>query len=304
MSELILGKDGSYGVIDEALLFAAARFISDVSDLQLKRMASQVVELIAAQARMSDLSAAVFRVTQHCLSLPLSHPQAAALMVAASAAVAGLAKPVGETRCSKSTDVLRLLEELARHITIFQALAYGFQSRLGFSGFSQLCQLDEDICQLQIALASASVWLLTAFLRSVGVKHFQAASLWEWTNGDPFCVALLVRNALSLRSLQSSSTSQQLQQLDDLGLLLPSDLSFLERSMLTALLGLADADVAFGPTWQEIHATQLMQHRAGLALALAQHGLMPLILDFIEILEISSIKLAAFLGNHELPIRK
>eukprot|EP00435_Cladocopium_sp_Y103_P075609 s164_g60.t2 len=261
---------------EESLTFAAARFIAGA--LKGEHVGAQQADTLhdlAAQVfvarHASDLSGAVFRMAQHALSLPLAPkaPINAEVMAAACASVAGLALETGKSH------VLRVLEDLARHVIIFQAFAYSFISR---TGFGQIKGLDEATYRMQASLAAAGVWLFTAFGRSVDQSCLNASTLWEWASGDA-----LLADVASPHGFQ-----------------IPGELSILQRSMVQSLLGLSGTDVAFSFADQvEVQrpSMYLLLHRARLALALYETNLVPLLLDSLEGLQISAVELASFLGK-------
>eukprot|EP00435_Cladocopium_sp_Y103_P075575 s164_g60.t1 len=275
---------------EESLTFAAARFIAGA--LKGEHVGAQQADTLhdlAAQVfvarHASDLSGAVFRMAQHALSLPLAPkaPINAEVMAAACASVAGLALETGKSH------VLRVLEELARHVIIFQAFAYSFISR---TGFGQIKGLDEATYRMQASLAAAGVWLFTAFGRSVDQSCLNASTLWEWASGDALYACMMVRNTLTLVELADVASPH--------GFQIPGELSILQRSMVQSLLGLSGTDVAFSFADQvEVQrpSMYLLLHRARLALALYETNLVPLLLDSLEGLQISAVELASFLGK-------
>ncbi|CAJ1381041.1 unnamed protein product, partial [Effrenium voratum] len=126
--------------------------------------------------------------------------------------------------------------------------------------------------QMQVSLASAFVWLLISFGRSVGYRRLDAATLWAWTNGDALYACLLARSVLMLRELASSAAHE---------LLVPPDLGLLEQAVVRAVLGLAGPDVAFAGVQAEVRSPRgcLVRHWARLAIAVCETGLTPALLD-------------------------
>ncbi|CAJ1381040.1 unnamed protein product, partial [Effrenium voratum] len=255
--------DGSAG------LTLAARFIAGRAEAEaelnksgLGPLVSQVL-VAAERGLISDVSAAVFRLARSCLLLPLA-PHMAEVAAAACACIAGLAE-----EAEASSHILRVLEELARDIAIFQAFAYSFLWRTGFgTGEGR----DALTTQMQVSLASAFVWLLISFGRSVGYRRLDAATLWAWTNGDALYACLLARSVLMLRELASSAAHE---------LLVPPDLGLLEQAVVRAVLGLAGPDVAFAGVQAEVRSPRgcLVRHWARLAIAVCETGLTPALLD-------------------------
>ena len=149
-------------------LTAASRFIAGVTDPQspLHKLAEEV---LTEHLQPAELSAAVFRLAQQALAaLPFTKISHAEVACAACAAVAGLTEhPCFPAETGKS-HLLRVLEELARHVAIFQAFAYSFLSR---TGFGHLEGLDEATRRMQGSLVGVGVWLLAAFGRAINYSN-------------------------------------------------------------------------------------------------------------------------------------
>ena len=186
------------------------------------------------------------------------------------------------------------------------------------------------------ALASCSVWLFTAFGRSMGYSSLATSTLWEWTNADPLCLCMLVRNALTLQQRLSRahmvSTSARLADAAPSAnsllssLLVPSDLgtsclsfsgamfeAFCRRRWCTPcsafiVSGLrlkrfgSGADAAFASERGEVQhpLAQLVLHRARLATALCETRLVPILLDLEGRLKTQIQKASATGFHHEL----
>lgn len=197
------------------------------------------------------------------------------------------------------TELHHFLQELARHVETYQPFVFSFLSR---TGYGRIAGLDEVARRMQAALSSSSVWLLAAFCRAVGFRCFSSEILWEWANGDPLFIALLVRNTLTLEALSLPETPLQ-------SLLIPKDLKALQTAVLQAFLGLTRPDIAFAeviPRRVEPHGTlevpapalQFARHWSRLAVATTETGLVPLLLTATEgaVYE-TKLLLSAFLGR-------
>ncbi|CAE7404119.1 unnamed protein product [Symbiodinium sp. CCMP2456] len=269
------------------------------SGLRLRDSAAQV-RAAAAAGREADVAAAVFRLAQQSLVPPFS-ADSAEFAAAACAAVAGLSEPDLLGKEIGRSHILRVLEELARHVETFQPFVFSFLSR---TGYGRIAGLDEVDRRMQAALSSSSVWLLAAFCRAVGCRCFSSEILWEWANGDPLFIGLLVRNTLTLEALSQLLPETPLQ-----SLLIPPDLGALQTAVLQAFLGLTRPDIAFAdviPTRVEYHGTlevpapalQFARHWSRLAVATTETGLVPLLLTATEgAANETKMLLSAFLGR-------
>eukprot|EP00439_Symbiodinium_sp_Y106_P057521 s3170_g8.t1 len=286
----------------------AAAFIEQGADLPgspsesgtgLRESAAQV-RAAAGAGREADVAAAVFRLAQQSLVPPFT-ADSAEFAAAACAAVAGLSEPHLLGKEIGRSHILRVLEELARHVETYQPFVFSFLSR---TGYGRITGLDEVARRMQAALSSSSVWLLAAFCRAVGCRRFSSEILWEWANGDSLLIGLLVRNTLTLEALSQSVPETPLQ-----SLLIPPDLNALQTAVVRAFLGLTRPDIAFAdviPTRVEYHCTLevpapallFARHWSRLAVATVETGLVPLLLTAAEgaVCE-TKLLLSAFLGR-------
>ncbi|CAE7409131.1 unnamed protein product [Symbiodinium natans] len=243
------------------------------------------VRAAAASGREADIAAAVFRLAQRSLTLPFG-AASSEFAAAACAAVAGMTEPELLGKVIGRSHILRVLEELARHVDTYQPYIFSFLSR---TGYGQIAGLDASARRMQAALSSICVWLLAAFCRAVGYRCFSAEILWEWSNADPLFIGLLVRSTLTLELLCQLVPESPLG-----GLLLPADLRDLQTVVFRALLGLTRPDIVFADVVpkraEREHATMEVQspalhfarHWSRLAVAASETGLVPILLDVAE----------------------
>lgn len=264
-----------------------AKAIGDAQAQQLRKQAVGVQQVVV-QGLAADVSAAVYRLVRDSISLPIVSPLVAEVIAAAIAAVAGLVEPglLCGGEAIGPPHVIRVLEELARVVTIFQPAVFSVLCRAGAvenAGYS-----DVSARRTQVALSGACTWLFAAFCRTVGYSELTADVLWEWANCDALWVALLAKSTLELDELIDSVPDTPLK-----GVLTPSDLGQLQDVVAGAVFGLVGPIVVFAHAVSEIDGgdtvdeivvpnVQFARHWAKLAVAIRESGLIGPLLKATE----------------------
>eukprot|EP00928_Gymnodinium_smaydae_P080798 TRINITY_DN64422_c0_g1_i1.p1 TRINITY_DN64422_c0_g1~~TRINITY_DN64422_c0_g1_i1.p1 ORF type:complete len:682 (+),score=117.93 TRINITY_DN64422_c0_g1_i1:26-2071(+) len=145
----------------------------------------------------------------------------------------------------------------------------------------------KEILRHYRAVQGVAIWALELLARLVGYDQVTSRTLWEWTNGDPFCIFILTRDLLSLGTKSSCGAACAPGPGTALDLILgtehdgtdalPREVWRLQEIIREAVLGLASPDVAFllgshqEQTTDNVDITErnrvLDMHRAILAVA-------------------------------------
>eukprot|EP00930_Biecheleria_cincta_P029879 TRINITY_DN20736_c0_g1_i1.p1 TRINITY_DN20736_c0_g1~~TRINITY_DN20736_c0_g1_i1.p1 ORF type:complete len:647 (+),score=110.37 TRINITY_DN20736_c0_g1_i1:246-1943(+) len=253
-----------------------AQVVGDASAQQLRNSAAEVKCQLAPGVKPSDVSAAVFRLVQQALLLPLMSPLVGEALAATTAVLACLARPGWQTHA------VRVLEELARFVSIFQPYAFSCLCR------GAVLAGDSPAQRMYVALSGACTWLFACFCRALGYDRLTSEVLWDWADGDAAWVALLAKATLTLDDLVRAVPDTTLS-----GVLVTADLDQLKDAVSGAMFGLVSPTVAFadvvaradGPDGPgEIYDPEiaLSQHWARLGAAVTSANLLGPLLEVVE----------------------
>lgn len=260
--------------------------IGEPHNRQLRQRASDINEDIREGS--GDVQGFVSDLVFDTIALPLVSPLVAEAIVAAFAAVAGLMEPgiLPGGGAIEANGVIEVLEDNAKLVDNLSPYLFSFLCRANAAAASG--HSDAFTRRTQVALSGACVWLLAAICRAVGYSRFTAEALWEWANGDPLWVAVLVKGILTLDELIPGVPDTPLK-----GALIPSDLAQLQDAVAGAVFGLIGSSIAFAEAVAVLNLTdavdevsaphvKFVTHWAKLAVAFGESELFGALLRSVE----------------------